>query len=98
MEITIAKRDKDSISLFAYTDKSYYPLFQFEYRDTEDMGGPAWYFWLRGDYDPDIFKGEKKDFPMEFFVSACKAKAFIRHGVSLSEEVTIVKGKNYLSR
>ena len=96
MEITIAKRNEDSISLFAYTDKSYYPLFQFEYRDTENMGGPAWYFWLRGNYNPDIFKGEKKDFPMEFFVSACKAKAFIYNGVSLNEEATIVKGKNYL--
>lgn len=96
MDITITKNNYGS--LFAHTADSAFPLFQFEYRKDEKWGGPAWYFWLRGDYDPDIFKGEKKDFPMEFFVSACKAKAFIRHGVSLSDEIVIVKGKNYLRR
>lgn len=96
MDINITKDNYGS--LFAHTTNSAFPLFQFEYRDTEDKGGPAWYFWLRGGYDPDIFKGKKKDFPMEFFVSACKSKAFIHYGVSLNEEITIVKGKNYLMR
>ena len=96
MNVSIVKESKDSISLFAFVEGSYRPLFQFEYRDTEEMGGPAWYFWLRGNYDPDIFKGEKKDFPMDFFTKAVRAKAFIRCGVNLDEEVVIVSGKKFL--
>lgn len=96
MDIIITK-DKYG-SLFAHTPETHYPLFQFEYRETEDMGGPAWYFWLRGDYDPDTFKGTRKDFPMQFFLDACRAKNFIYYGGSLSEEATIVKGKAHLAR
>ena len=98
MNITIERRDKDGASLFAYAEGTYYPLFQFEYRDTESMGGPAWYFWLRGSYDPDIFKGSRKEFPMDFFKDACRAKAFIYKGKGMHEEVEIVKGKRNLSR
>ena len=98
MKITITKKDKDSISLFAVADSTFIPLFQFEYRDTEEMGGPAWYFWLRGGYDPDIFKGEKKDFPMDFFKDACRARLFIYTGKGLHEDVEIVAGEKYIKK
>lgn len=96
MNISIVKKSKDSISLFAFVEGKYYPLFQFEYRETEAMGGPAWYFWLRGDYNPDIFMGEKKNFPMDFFTKAVRAVAFIHYDINLDEEVVIVSGKNFL--
>lgn len=57
------------------------------------MGGPAWYFWLRGNYNPYIFNGKKKDFPMEFFVNACRAKSFTLFGKGIDDEVNIVSGK-----
>ena len=46
-------------SLFALDAETCNLLFQFEYR-RKDMGGPAWYFWLRGNYNPYIFNGKKK--------------------------------------
>lgn len=95
MKIRITKNKYGS--LFAVSDEKYYLLFQFEYRETEEMGGPAWYFWLRGDYDPDFFKGEKECFPMEFFKDACRAKMFIITGEGLHDEVEIVKGGNILT-
>jgi hypothetical protein len=98
MNITIERKSKDSISLFAYAESTYYPLFQFEYRDTEEMGGPAWYFWIRGNYDPDIFKGSRKEFPMGFFKDACRAKVFIYTGSGLHDDVEIVKGELNLSK
>ena len=95
MDINITKDNYGS--LFAHTTNSAFPLFQFEYRDTEDKGGPAWYFWLRGDNDPDIFEGKK--FPYGYFKGACIAKSFILNptgGIKIGEDVDIVKGENYL--
>ena len=83
-------------SLFAFGANDFYPLFQFEYRENENLGGPAWYFWLRGNYDPNIFKVEKKDFPMEFFKDACRAKMFIRDGGKMCDDVNIVSGSHLL--
>ena len=96
MDIIITK-DKYG-SLFAHTQHTLYPLFQFEYRETEEMGGPAWYFWLRGDYDADIFKGKRTEFPMNFFLDACRAKNFIQYGGSLTEDAKIIKGAGFLVR
>ncbi len=96
MEIEIVKNKYGS--LFAVDTKSLYGLFQFEYRKTKDMGGPAWYFWLRGGNDPDIFNGKKKDFPMEFFTNACKSKLFILTGKGMDEDVEIVKGEDNLTK
>ena len=93
MEIRIVKDNYGS--LFAYNEKYAFALFQFEYRD-ERMGGPAWYFWLRGDFIPVILECEKKDFPMQFFLDACKAKSFLLRCGELDEDVVIVKGKKYL--
>lgn len=83
-------------SLFAVDAESKTILFQFEYRTKAD-GGPAWFFWLRGNLDPDTIEGKKKDFPMQFFKDACKAKAFIFSGV-MPDEVEIVKGEGNLSK
>ena len=96
MKIEIVKNQCGS--LFAIDNESCYGLFQFEYRETEEMGGPAWYFWLRGNYDPDIFEGKKKDFPMDFFKDACRAKIFILTGKGLHEDVEIIKGKQNLNK
>ena len=82
-------------SLFAVVNG--FALFQFEYR-SKNMGGPAWYFWLRGSYSPDIKAGRKADFPMDYFISAVRAKAFIELGYELTDEVSIVKGENYLRK
>ena len=95
MEIIIKKNQYGS--LFAHTKKDGAPLFQFEYR-TPKLGGPGWYFWLRGNYDPDIFKGTRKNFPMDFFTRACRAKSFIRFGFGIDDTVSIVKGKEYLEK
>ena len=83
-------------SLFAIDAESQTILFQFEYR-RKDLGGPAWFFWLRGNLDPDTIEGKKKDFPMQFFKDACKAKAFIFNGV-MPDEVEIVRGEDNLSK
>ena len=94
MEIEIVKNRYDS--LFAVDTKTNYGLFQFEYRN-KDLGGPAWYFWLRGNYDPDIFNGKRKEFPMEFFNNACKAKLFLLTG-KWDDEVIIVKGEKHITK
>ena len=94
MEITIEKNKYGS--LFAYNEKSNYPLFQFEYRHRKEDGGRAWYFWLRGNYDPDIIGGGKKDFPMEFFLDACRAKSRERDG--LDEQATIARGADLITK
>lgn len=85
MEIEIKK---DGGHLYALCGLS--TLFQFEYRDG------CWYFWLRGGWDPDIFKGPKRNFPLDFFNHACTAKVFIKFS-KWDQEVTITKGKHHLS-
>ena len=96
MEIEIIKNRYDQ--LFAIDAESNYLLFQFEFRKTKFMGGPAWYFWLRGDNDPDIFEG--KLFPFRYFKNACRARNFIitcgTNPCIIDEDVEIVKGENFL--
>ena len=93
MEIEIIKNRYDQ--LFATDAESNYLLFQFEFRK-KGMG--AWYFWLRGDNDPDVFEG--KQFPLRYFKNACRAKNFIitcgTNPCVIDEDVEIVKGENYL--
>lgn len=91
MEIAIIKNDTALLAVCKYET-----LFQFEYREDEIMGGPAWYFWLYGNHNPNIFPGEKKDFPMEFFKDACRALAFVHRVGQLNEEITIIAGEKYL--
>ena len=91
MQIEIIKNSYDQ--LFATDAASKYLLFQLVYYPARD----AWYFWLRGDNDPDIFEGKK--FPYGFFKGACIAKSFILNptgGIKIGEDVDIVKGENYL--
>ena len=83
-------------SLFAMD--GIYPLFQFEYRKSENR----WLFWLRGDYDPAIFIG--RDFPVKFFVNACRAKHFIMFAdgcdngfVDMPGKVEITEGADYIT-
>lgn len=95
MQIEIIKNSYDQ--LFATDAESKYLLFQFEFRKTKVMGGPAWYFWLRGDNDPDIFEGKK--FPYGYFKGACIAKSFIFNptkGIKIGEDVDIVNGEEFL--
>ena len=70
---------------------------QFEWR-TKFMGGPAWYFWPRKNFDPQIFRVKKKDFPIDFLKNVCLAKGFLADPEthSLTEEVEIVKGIEHL--
>lgn len=90
----IIKGDKYG-SLFACTEIGT-ELFQFEYRATPSMGGPAWYFWLRGNYDPNIFNVKRNQFPIQFFMDAIRAKHFIYYGGSVDDEVNIVSGWSYI--
>lgn len=94
MDIKIRKNKYGS--LFAVDAETNRELFQFEYRRKCD-GGPAWFFWLRGQYDPDKVFGKKKDFPMNFFVNACRAKCFLLLGRNLDDVVNIVQGKENIA-
>ena len=57
--------------LYARRAETHETLFQFDYR-TKHEAGPAWFFWLRNSYSPHKLFGKKKDFPMDFFVNACR--------------------------
>ena len=87
MEIKIEIIKNKYGSLFAVMN---YELFQFEYRDNK------WYFWIRGGYDPETF--EQKEFPMKFFLDACRAKYFIKYGGELPEKVSIEKGYGHIKK
>ena len=87
MEIAI-KKEKESGALLAYSSGKC--LFDFQYR----KGEKSWYFygWGRA-YRPLIFKGR---FPLEYFKNACRANHFIEFAEGIDEEVTVVKGRNYI--
>lgn len=67
-------------------------LFQFEWRKDDK----SWYFWLRGQFDPEIIPG--REFPMSFFLDACRAKSFIKCSTELDEDVVIVSGFNFIKK
>ena len=95
MQIEITSNSYDH--LFAWDIDNGRVLFEFEFRKTKVMGGPAWYFWLRGDNDPDIFEGKK--FPYGYFKGACIAKSFILNlteDIKIGEDVVIVNGEEFL--
>ena len=89
MNIIIKSKDR---AFSAYAENDFVPLFHFEYRSEV----PAWYFWLRGEANPTIIKGQRKDFPIEFFENACRAKYFIRFEKGINDEVNIIKAPNYI--
>ena len=95
MEITIVK-NPNSTSLFAVPNDSIYALFQFEWRSGKFGGEKGWYFWPRGNYDPQIFKVKKKDFPMDYFINLCRAKSFILNPTDLNQEVIVTNGENFI--
>lgn len=83
-------RDKYG-SLFAFENGNI--LFQFERRSPacSPNGKTSWLFWLRDDYHPAIIEG--RTFPKDFFIEACRAKAFIRNGYdAIPEAARIVDG------
>lgn len=58
---------------------SFNRLFEFAYRDVcvDEKDKPSWYFWLSPSYRAShIFPGERKDFPLAFFLNACRAAYF----------------------
>ena len=85
LQITILKNRYGS--LFACAP---YELFQFEYR------GGYWYFWLRTQYDPDMFPG--KTFPKEFFENACRARYFIMNGGPMPVDIEITEGEELIEK
>lgn len=89
MDIIVKKsgrsgREYDAIS------RGWCNLFHFAYR--KELG--AWLFWLRGVRDPETFEG--KEFPMDFFLDACRAKDFMLFGGRLDPEVNILSGRYHL--
>lgn len=95
MKINILRNEGGS--LFACNENGI-SLFQFEFRSKPEHGGPAWYFWLRGNYNPHIFKGEIGDFPMHFFKSACRAVSFLWLDKDIDDEVAIASGQDNLGK
>ena len=80
-------------SLFAYDGLK--ELFQFEERGMDDgLGKGKWFFWPRGNFDPEKFVGA---FPMTYFKDLCKAFAVIcGHGEEMADEVEIIEGENFI--
>jgi len=90
MEINITVRKDRYGSKFAFAGD--HELFQFEERT---HNGAQWYFWPAGNYNPTVFNG--KEFPMNYFVDACKAKYMLdMKETSLPEKVNVVGGKSRL--
>ena len=84
MDINIKKDNAGCLVAFG----NHIALFKFTYDKN------SWYFWIRGAFDPEVIKG--RQFPMDFFVDACKAKHFLRVGGKLAEEINIISGQSYI--
>ena len=71
----------------------YNSLFQFAHRN-----GAMWLFWLRRGYRAsDLFEGKRKDFPLAFFIDACRATYFLHpRGGELPDEVRITYGGGHI--
>lgn len=68
-----------------------YSLFAFEYR--KEKG--CWYFWPRSPYIPAVIPG--REFPMEFFRDACRAKHFIKaFPDAMADDIVITSGRSYI--
>lgn len=87
LEITV-KANKYG-DLFAFAP---FELFQFAYR--KESG--RWLFWLKGELNPEVFPG--KEFPMKFFLDACRAMFFLRNGGPLPDTAEIVQGKELIEK
>ena len=76
----------DNGNLWAICD-GWLSLFEFDYR--VDIG---WCFWLLGNRPSRIERG---NFPMQYFIDACKATYFFNNG-ELPTDVEISKGSELL--
>ena len=102
LNVHICKNDKENLSAIFSTDGNPYwfnTLFEFAFREYGD-DGPAWYFWLRGWKASHIFKGGIKDFPTEFFVSACRAAYFfhINGNGEIPDDINIASGGEFIGK
>lgn len=68
----------------------------FQFRETEEDGRRAWYFWTRWTNSPEVFRG---NFPMAYFTDLCKAKYFILAGAkTMPEGIIISEGKSCIHK
>lgn len=92
LKIQIKKNEHGNLSAIIDSDKdvnSLNTLFEFAYR--KECG--AWLFWLGRHNIPKEFRGPKKDFPMQFFKDACRAKYFLHPaGGIIPDEIKIMRG------
>ena len=104
LNIQIRRNEHGNLSAIFETEDgkahSFNSLFQFAYRkgENEFEGTPCWCFWLyRGFRASHTFKGERKDFPVEFFLNACRAKYFLHpRGEKLPDKVNITYGLGHI--
>lgn len=87
MEIRVKKNDNGNLCACNNNGIS---LFDFAYRDL--IGG--WCFWLKDNYNPTIKKG--KEFPMKFFLDACRTMDFLIFQNFLDIDAEIVEGLELL--
>ena len=68
----------------------------FQFRETEEAGERAWYFWTHWANSPEVFKG---NFPMAYFTDLCRARYFILAGAkALPEGIIITEGKSCIHK
>ena len=87
MKIKVKKLGREGREYSARLD-GWCELVRFAYR--HELG--AWCFWVRGNRHPEKFI--QKDFPLVFFLDACRAQKFIYFGGLLEdrEEIEITEG------
>lgn len=103
IEIQIRKNSRDNLSaIFVENGRvdSFNTLFEFAYRKgMQDMGyKPSWHFWLNhSSHSSHRTNGERRDFPMAFFLDACKAKYFLHpRGGEIPDDVKITYGLGHI--
>lgn len=89
INISIKRTPNDNLGAFCANEMRF-ELFQFAYR----KGLKSWCFWLRGNYDPQLFTDQP--FPEEFFKDACRAMHFLTYGGKLPDTVKIVSGTKFI--
>lgn len=99
IDIQIRKNSHGNLS--AYVDRggridSFNELFQFAYRKDEQGNNGRWLFWLTHHNHPTIFACARKDFPMQFFLDACRAKYFIRYQAEMPADIQITHGHGHI--
>ena len=98
MILKIQIRRKEGGNLCAIVERDGKPretLFQFDYRNYLDV--PAWLFWTNGQRFPMKFPGARKDFPMQYFRDACRARYFLYLGsTEIPDDIVITYGHGHI--